>query len=78
MTTIRSPIGVPACALVKSATAAPAILLQSVGPVASVGVGGMLVKLARVRADLEIKHAVKEAADAGRKYINVASETLGG
>ncbi|MDB5540927.1 MAG: fructose transporter subunit [Devosia sp.] len=38
----------------------------------------MLVKLARVRADLDIKHAVKEAADAGRKYINVASETLGG
>ena len=38
----------------------------------------MLVKLARVRADLGIKAAVKEAADAGRKYINVASETLGG
>ena len=38
----------------------------------------MLVKLARVRADLNIKAAVKEAADAGRKYINVASETLGG
>ncbi len=38
----------------------------------------MLVKLARVRADLEIKRAVKEAAEAGRKYINVASETLGG
>ena len=38
----------------------------------------MLVKLARVRADLEIKQAVKEAAEAGRKYINVASETLGG
>ena len=38
----------------------------------------MLVKLARVRADLEIKAAVREAADAGRKYINVASDTLGG
>jgi PTS system mannose-specific IIA component len=38
----------------------------------------MLVKLARVRADLGIKQAVKEAADAGRKYINVASEALGG
>jgi len=38
----------------------------------------MLVKLARVRGDLDIKAAVKEAADAGRKYINVASEALGG
>ena len=38
----------------------------------------MLVKLARVRTDLDIKQAVKEAADAGRKYINVASEALGG
>jgi PTS system mannose-specific IIA component len=38
----------------------------------------MLVKLSRVRADLDIKHAVKEAADAGRKYITVASEALGG
>ncbi len=37
----------------------------------------MLVKLARVRADLDIKAAVKEAAEAGRKYINVASEALG-
>jgi PTS system mannose-specific IIA component len=38
----------------------------------------MLVKLTRVRSDLGIKAAVKEAADAGRKYINVASEALGG
>lgn len=38
----------------------------------------MLVKLARVRPDLEIKQAVSMAAEAGRKYINVASETLGG
>lgn len=38
----------------------------------------MLVKLARVGADVPIKQAVKEAAEAGRKYINVASEALGG
>ncbi len=38
----------------------------------------MLVKLARVRADQDIKTAVNMAADAGRKYINVASEALGG
>lgn len=38
----------------------------------------MLVKLARVRGDLDIKAAVTQAADAGRKYINVASDTLGG
>jgi PTS system mannose-specific IIA component len=38
----------------------------------------MLVKLARVRADLAIKDAVREAAEAGRKYINVASDALGG
>jgi PTS system mannose-specific IIA component len=38
----------------------------------------MLVKLARVRSDMEIKQAVSTAADAGRKYINVASESLGG
>ena len=38
----------------------------------------MLVKLARVRADLDIKAAVGMAAEAGRKYINVASDTLGG
>src|SRR3954470_1940776 len=37
----------------------------------------MLVKLARVRGDLEIKAAVTMAAEAGRKYINVASESLG-
>ena len=37
----------------------------------------MLVKLARIRGDVDIKRAVKDAADAGRKYINVASETLG-
>ncbi|HQZ13927.1 MAG TPA: PTS sugar transporter subunit IIA [Devosia sp.] len=38
----------------------------------------MLVKLARVRGEASIKQAVKEAAEAGRKYINVASEALGG
>ena len=38
----------------------------------------MLVKLARVRSDMELKQAVTLAAEAGRKYINVASESLGG
>ena len=38
----------------------------------------MLVKLARVRVDADFRSAVTQAADAGRKYINVASETLGG
>jgi PTS system mannose-specific IIA component len=38
----------------------------------------MLVKLARVRSDMELKPAVTLAAEAGRKYINVASESLGG
>lgn len=38
----------------------------------------MLVKLARIRGERDIKTAVREAAEAGRKYINVASETLGG
>ena len=38
----------------------------------------MLVKLARVRNDVTMRDAVREAQDAGRKYINVASEALGG
>lgn len=38
----------------------------------------MLVKLARVRADQSIKDAVRIAQDAGRKYINVANDVLGG
>lgn len=38
----------------------------------------MLVKLARVRGDLDIKQAVREAAEAGRKYIYVANDVLGG
>lgn len=37
----------------------------------------LLVKLARVRADLPIKEAVRIAAEAGRKYINVANDVLG-
>lgn len=36
----------------------------------------MLVKLARVRADKPIKEAVRIAAEAGRKYINVANDVL--
>ena len=36
----------------------------------------MLVKLARVRGDLPIKDAVRIAAEAGRKYINVANDVL--
>jgi PTS system mannose-specific IIA component len=36
----------------------------------------MLVKLARVRADKPIKEAVRIAAEAGRKYISVATEML--
>ncbi len=38
----------------------------------------MLVKLVRVRNELELRQAVSMAAEAGRKYINVASESLGG
>ncbi len=38
----------------------------------------MLVKLARVRGEMEMKDAVREAQDAGRKYINVANDVLGG
>jgi PTS system mannose-specific IIA component len=36
----------------------------------------MLIKLAEVRADLTMKEAASIAADAGRKYINIASELL--
>ena len=35
----------------------------------------MLVKLARVRGDLRSRQAVRIAAEAGRKYINVANES---
>jgi len=37
----------------------------------------MLVKLARVREDSNLRDAVREAQDAGRKYINVANDVLG-
>ncbi len=37
----------------------------------------MLVKLARVRKDYALDKAATAAQDAGRKYINVASQILG-
>ncbi len=37
----------------------------------------MLVKLAKVRGEMGLPEAAAEARDAGRKYINVASEILG-
>ncbi len=36
----------------------------------------MLIKLASVRADSPLKAAATQAQDAGRKYINIASELL--
>jgi mannose PTS system EIIA component len=36
----------------------------------------MLVKLARVREELSLADAIKQAQDAGRKYIHVASHIL--
>ena len=38
----------------------------------------MLIKLASVRADCNLERAVGQAQDAGRKYINVASQVLAG
>ncbi|ODN69509.1 PTS sugar transporter subunit IIA [Methylobrevis pamukkalensis] len=38
----------------------------------------MLIKLASVRGDRSLSAAVTEARDAGRKYINVASQVLSG
>lgn len=38
----------------------------------------MLVKLASVRTEKSLEEAVTEARDAGRKYINVASQVLAG
>ena len=38
----------------------------------------MLIKLASVRAELPIDQAIDQAKDAGRKYINVASQLLAG
>lgn len=37
----------------------------------------MLVKLARIRRDYPLDKAAAAAQDAGRKYINVASQVLG-
>lgn len=37
----------------------------------------MLIKLARVRGELDIRTAVLQAQEAGRKYINIANEVLG-
>jgi PTS system mannose-specific IIA component len=37
----------------------------------------MLVKLARIRSDCTLHKAVMAAQDAGRKYINIASQVLG-
>jgi len=54
-------------------------VMKNVGAEVIAGVNlPMLVKLARVRGDMDIKQAVTIAAEAGRKYINVASESLGG
>ncbi|MBV2142060.1 PTS sugar transporter subunit IIA [Falsochrobactrum sp. TDYN1] len=38
----------------------------------------MLIKLSSVRIGSDIKAALREAQDAGRKYINVASQVLTG
>jgi len=38
----------------------------------------MLIKLARIRADVPVSDAVAAAQEAGRKYINVASQVLAG
>jgi len=38
----------------------------------------MLIKLASVRLNQDLTHAVDSAQDAGRKYINVASRLLNG
>lgn len=38
----------------------------------------MLVKLARVRKDCNLHKAASSAQDAGRKYINIASQVLQG
>ena len=37
----------------------------------------MLVKLARIRIDCSLHKAAAAAQDAGRKYINIASQVLG-
>lgn len=38
----------------------------------------ILVKLAALRSDVDLKEAVRQARDAGRKYIKVASQELSG
>lgn len=38
----------------------------------------MLIKLARIRAEVPLSEAITAAYDAGRKYINVASQVLAG
>jgi PTS system mannose-specific IIA component len=38
----------------------------------------MLIKIASVRADEPLTQVIHEAQDAGRKYINVASQVLTG
>jgi PTS system mannose-specific IIA component len=38
----------------------------------------MLVKLARIRSDSSLETAVVKAQEAGRKYINIASQILSG
>jgi len=38
----------------------------------------MLIKLASVRAEVDLVEAVEQAQEAGRKYINVASKVLAG
>jgi len=37
----------------------------------------MLVKLARIRSEKNLKACAREAQDAGRKYINIANDVLG-
>jgi PTS system mannose-specific IIA component len=38
----------------------------------------MLIKLASVRSEKSLAEAIEDAQDAGRKYINVASQVLNG
>jgi PTS system mannose-specific IIA component len=38
----------------------------------------MLIKLVRIRGESSLADAVAAAADAGRKYISVASQVLAG
>jgi PTS system mannose-specific IIA component len=36
----------------------------------------MLIKLARIRGETDVRTAVRDAQEAGRKYINVANDVL--